>query len=179
MEGNPSDSGIWDNRSSTSQELKTSIGFHTFTMSMKLESREFERLKNDFYRYKDETGEIRIRPDRGHLNYYHRFNESGRMEIRGVPTRVLRIEYLPSSIVIGADDEDTIKFDENESLDNSDIPNVKGIKWTLREYRGKVPEIFVKYSTRPDKYITNVLDVTINPKILIGLDDYIRASKDL
>lgn len=97
--------------------LRSSLGFHTLTLSYPLFFQEAQRLISDFKRYSKETGAIQMYHDHGNL----------------------RIEFLSRA---------------------------EGIGWLIRS------DVWMdRFKTAVD-----IVEVTINPKILGGIYDYITAA---
>ena len=97
--------------------LRSSLGFHTLTLTNPLFFQEAQYLISDFKRYSKETGAIQMYQDHG----------------------CLRIEFLSRA---------------------------KGIGWLIR------PDVWIESI----KMAVDIVDVTINPKILGGIYDYITAA---
>ncbi len=98
--------------------LRSSLGFHTITLSLWLFLNEASQLIADFRKYSQETGAIQIYSD----------------------------EY--QNVVI--------KFCQRD----------QGIKWLIR------PDVYLEKC----RTTVDIIDVTINPKILGGIHDYITAA---
>ena len=98
--------------------LRSSLGFHTMTLSMVLLQQDTSQLFDDLKKYKQETGAIREYPD-GHGNWIYKFD-----------------------------------------------PNTRGIEWSIRQ------DIWLNTL----RLGVSIVDVTINPKILGGVSDYITAA---
>ena len=95
--------------------LRSSLGFHTMTLSMVLLQPDTSQLFDDFKKYKQETGVIKEYPD-GYGNWIYKFD-----------------------------------------------PNTRGIEWKIRQ------GIWLNAPV-------SIIDVTINPKILAGIIDYLTAA---
>lgn len=98
--------------------LRSSLGFHTMTLSMVLLQPDTSQLFDDFKKYKQETGVIKEYPD-GYGNWIYKFD-----------------------------------------------PNTRGIEWTIRQ------NIWLNTF----RLFVSIIDVTINPKVLGGVSDYITAA---
>lgn len=96
---------------------RSSLGFHTLTMSCPIFKQEMQQLISDFKRYSKETGAIQMYQERGYL----------------------KIEF---------------------------ISRAEGISWLIR------PDVWLKSFN----LFVDMLEVTINPKILGGVHDYITAA---
>lgn len=96
--------------------LRSSLGFHTLTLSRPVFLQEAQYLISDFKRYSKETGAIQIFQDHGNL----------------------RIEFLNRA---------------------------EGISWLIRS------DVWLEGF----KMFVDIVEVTINPKILGGIRDYITA----
>lgn len=97
--------------------LRSSLGFHTLTVSYPIFKQEMQQLISDFKRYSKETGAIQMYSERGYL----------------------KIEYCSRA---------------------------EGISWLIR------PDVWHESFG----LFIDILDVTINPKILGGIHDYITAA---
>ncbi len=97
--------------------LRSSLGFHTLSLSIPLAKPEVSPLIEDFRRYSRETGSIQIYSERGNI---------------------------------------IIKF----------LKRDKGIEWLIR------PDVWIEQF----KMAVHIIEVTINPKILSGIPDYITAA---
>lgn len=97
--------------------LRSSLGFHTLTMSYPIFMQESQQLISDFKRYSKETGALQMYPERGYL----------------------KIEFLSRA---------------------------EGISWMIR------PNVWLESA----KLFVDMVDVTLNPKILGGIHDYITAA---
>lgn len=95
--------------------LRSSLGFHTMTLSMVLLQPDTSQLFDDFKKYKQETGVIKEYPD-GYGNWIYKFD-----------------------------------------------PNTRGIEWKIRQ------GIWLNAPV-------SIIDVTINPKVLGGVSDYVTAA---
>ena len=98
--------------------MRSSLGFHTMTLSMVLLKQETSQLFQDFQRYHSDTDSIQMYPD-GNQNCIIKFR-----------------------------------------------PNTRGIEWKIRQNI---------WSNSVNQFV-NMIDVTINPKILGGVTDYITAA---
>lgn len=112
--------------------LRSSLGFHTMTLSLFLIGDQIYQLLDDFIRYNEQTGFLLM----------YRKNESGKY-IKYYPQKG-NISYLPSDIKI---------YYNNRN---------KGIKWHIFD----------------DRFhnMGSIVDVTINPKTLSDIYDYITAA---
>jgi len=97
--------------------LRSSLGFHTLTMSYPIFMQESQQLISDFKRYSKETGALQMYPERGYF----------------------KIEFLSRA---------------------------EGISWLIR------PNVWLERA----KLFVDMVDVTLNPKILGGIHDYITAA---
>lgn len=97
--------------------LRSSLGFHTLTLSYPLFFQEIQYLISDFKRYSKETGAIQMYEDHGNT----------------------RIKFLNRA---------------------------EGIEWLIRY------EVYLQNL----RITVNIVEVTINPKILGGIHDYITAA---
>lgn len=98
--------------------LRSSLGFHTMTLSMVLPQSDTSQLFDDFKKYKQETGGIKQYPD-DYENWIYKFD-----------------------------------------------PNTRGIEWTIRQ------NIWLNTF----RLFVSIIDVTINPKVLGGVSDYVTAA---
>lgn len=112
--------------------LRSSLGFHTMTLSLFLVGNEIYQLLDDFIRYNEKTGFLLM----------YRKNENG-IYIKYFPDKG-KISFLPTDILIRYNNRD------------------KGIKWHIFE------ECF--------HCMGYIVEVTVNPKILSGIRDYITAA---
>ena len=97
--------------------LRSSLGFHTLTMSYPIFIQESQQLISDFKKYSKETGALQMYPERGYF----------------------KIEFLSRA---------------------------EGISWLIR------PNVWLERA----KLFVDMVDVTLNPKILGGIHDYITAA---
>lgn len=97
--------------------LRSSLGFHTLTMSFPIFKQEMQQLISDFKQYSKETGTVQMYPERGYL----------------------KVEFLSRA---------------------------EGIRWLIR------PDVWLERF----KVFVDMVEVTINPKILGGIHDYITAA---
>lgn len=111
--------------------LRSSLGFHTITLSLPLLANEANQLIADFCTYREKAGNIEI----------YRINEKN-----------LPIIYYYSNYLMPL--KTNIKF---KGID-------RGIRWCIRE------------SKRSHASSDYMVEVTINPKILAGVPDYLTAS---
>lgn len=117
--------------------LRSSLGFHTITLFLKLTSEEAKQLMEHFQRYSKDTGLIKIFP----LDNPRRTSRI--VTDRGKATRIKEIK---ATYKVNYFQED------------------RGIEWLIR---------YNNWSTDFHSYI---VEVTINPKILGGIHDYITAA---
>lgn len=118
---------------------RSSLGFHTLTLFLRLTRKEAEQLVKHFYKYCKQTGQIRMfMPDvlPGGQRVWREYTPKSN------GTTLL----LPLNIRIGYPDED------------------HGIKWELR------------FDRHDEAYKEYIIEVTVNPKILGGIHDYINAA---
>jgi len=117
----------------------TSIGFHTFTIFMRIDGRLATELYNDFEIYRNNSKEVNMYIPKDELD---RIRTAEVLQSKGVRTstkpRKWRIDYV-------SDDK-------------------KGISWIL----------YFHNSSR--EYKEYIIEARINPKILAGIKDYIRAA---
>jgi len=112
--------------------LRSSLGFHTMTLSLFLIGNEIKQLIKDFMEYAKNTGLLimyRKNENKGYIKYH--YSED--------------LFLIPTDIKIYYKGKD------------------KGIKWTIRN----------------DNWFYNIVydvEVTINPKILAGINDYLTAA---
>lgn len=112
---------------------RSSLGFHTMSLSLRLSRWEYSLLIRDFTKYSHDTGLIRMYHVDGRGNY---------------------LEYRHSS------DDSLVPINLRVSYYRED----RGIKWLMRDNaRGQESRLYI-------------VEVTINPKILGGIHDYITAA---
>lgn len=119
--------------------LRSSLGFHTLTLLLRLTREEAEKLIKHFCTYRKRTELIRIlmsSPSQGGQREWREYSPIY------TGTRLM----LPINLKIGYPDQD------------------HGIKWVLR------------FDRRSESYKEYIIEVTINPKILGGIHDYINAA---
>ena len=119
--------------------LKSSLGFHTFTITKSITLKEAQTLYTDFYKYKS----VNIIPE--------------------------KVPAAPE----GADDFTKSIYDRPPRYYTIVYPNKgKGIKWRLR-FSHSSPKYF-NYDQDDDRPCS--VQAIINPKLLIGIKDYITAA---
>lgn len=117
--------------------LRSSLGFHTITLFLKLTSEEAKQLMAYFQKYSKDTGLIKIfpvdNPRRTSRIVYDRGKAKRIKEVKAI----YKVSY----------------FQEN-----------RGIEWLIR------------YNNWSADFHSYIIEVTINPKILGGIHDYITAA---
>ena len=116
--------------------LRSSLGFHTITLSLNLENKEVEPLIKHFDKYRRKTGLI----------------ETYLADIKGKNIQV----YRPS--------EDKEYFITPLYTNIIYHKKYTGIKWSIR------------CNCQNEAFKSHFVEVTINPKILSGINDYITAA---
>lgn len=120
--------------------IRTSIGHHTATVSMRVDVKDAKKIYQSFCNYRDETNEIKM--------------------------------YIPNDERVRIQQEERLTWNKNIptrprkwSIDYSS-PNRQGINWTLR---------FCNYSK---DFKIFIIEARLNPKILVGMSDYISAASE-
>lgn len=111
--------------------LKSSLGFHTMTLTLSISLDDARQLLIDFSTYRKNTKliEMYIKDERGEpIKYYYKY-----------PLMPLKVD---------------IYF----------IDRYRGISWCIRA------------SKKPSDYAGYIVEVTINPKFLAGINDYLTAA---
>ncbi len=117
---------------------RSSLGFHTLTLTMLLDEKEARQLMYHFKVYSRDTGLIKIYPVNGNsINLKYKTESDGTQKTSIVRNKNFKVDYYREDI---------------------------GIEWLIRYNNGN--REFKSYS----------VDVTINPKILGGVKDYITAA---
>lgn len=112
---------------------RSSLGFHTMTLSLTLKYHEIPKLISHFKQYSQKTGLIQIYHVDG-KGKYTKYKTAGNNT------------YLPTHLQISYYQED------------------RGIRWSIR------------YNNWSSSFKSYIVEVTINPKILGGINDYITAA---
>lgn len=118
--------------------LRSSLGFHTITLSLILDKKTAGNLIRDFRKYSQDTGLIKMYFVNGKdISLVNQRKEDGTYETVITRNKNLKITYYQK---------------------------YKGIEWLIR------------YNDWSRDFKSYIIEVTINPKILSGINDYISAA---
>lgn len=121
--------------------LRSSLGFHTISLFLRLSRKEVERLIKHFHKYRTHTDVIRMLMPEVLPGGERKWSEYSP-------------KYSGTSLLL------PLRLEIFYSYKSED----RGIKWTIRSDR------------QSENYKEYVLKVTINPKILSGIQDYLTAA---